>query len=56
MAAQLPTFDELLKETAESFQSLYSMMPVIGACAPGRAEYKSSFLTILCFPSHFQVG
>lgn len=43
MAARLPTFDELLKETAESFQSLYSMMPVIGACAPGRAELQIKF-------------
>lgn len=38
MAAELPTFDELLKETAESFEKLYSTKPVVGACAPGRVN------------------
>lgn len=38
MTAQLPTFDELLKETFESFEKLYSAKPVIGSAAPGRVN------------------
>lgn len=38
MAAQLPTFDELLKESVESFETLFHLKPLVGACAPGRVN------------------
>ena len=38
MAAQLPTFDELLKETVDSFEAQYHLKPLVGACAPGRVN------------------
>jgi galactokinase len=38
MAAQLPTFDELLKETVESFERIYKEKPILAACAPGRVN------------------
>lgn len=38
MAAQLSTFDELLKETVGSFEQLYNSKPIIAACAPGRVN------------------
>jgi galactokinase len=38
MAAQLPTFDELLKETVGSFEHLYKLKPNVAACAPGRVN------------------
>lgn len=38
MAAKLPTFDELLKDTVESFEKLYKSRPNLAACAPGRVN------------------
>lgn len=38
MAAQLPTFDQLLKETVASFEEQFNAKPNIAACAPGRVN------------------
>lgn len=38
MAAKLPTFDELLTETVQSFRDVYKVEPNVGACAPGRVN------------------
>lgn len=38
MAAQLPTFDEILKETIGSFERVYKSKPNVAACAPGRVN------------------
>lgn len=38
MAAQLPSFDELLRETVESFTKSFNCRPAIAACAPGRVN------------------
>lgn len=38
MATQLPTLDELLKETVDKFEALYHLKPLVGACAPGRVN------------------
>lgn len=38
MAAQLPTFDELLNETVDGFKKLFQTKPTIAACAPGRVN------------------
>jgi galactokinase len=38
MAAQLPSFDELLEETTRSFVKSFNCQPNIGACAPGRVN------------------
>ncbi|CRK97610.1 CLUMA_CG010996, isoform A [Clunio marinus] len=38
MAVQLPTFEDLLKKTATSFEHIYKRKPDIAACAPGRVN------------------
>jgi galactokinase len=38
MAAQLPTFDELLAETVKSFVKSFNCQPNVAACAPGRVN------------------
>lgn len=38
MEAQLPTFNELLKETVEGFENQYHLKPDLAACAPGRVN------------------
>lgn len=38
MAVQIPSFDELLKQTVESFEEIYKSKPMIAACAPGRVN------------------
>lgn len=35
MAAQLPSFDELLKNAVETFKEAFKMKPELAACAPG---------------------
>lgn len=38
MAAQLPSFNELLKATVEGFEKQYQSKPDLAACAPGRVN------------------
>lgn len=38
MAAELPTFDELLHETVASFKKHYNEKPTLAVCAPGRVN------------------
>lgn len=38
MAAQLPLFEAVLKETVESFEHVYKSKPNVAACAPGRVN------------------
>lgn len=35
MAAQLPSFDELLKKAVETFEEAFKRKPELAACAPG---------------------
>lgn len=60
MAAHLPTFDQLLKETVTSFVEHFSGQPIVAACAPGRVnligehiDYCDGFVLPMVSSLHF---